>query len=103
MLQISLDPTVPGSFADYNAIPLKKREEVKVRDDADRAEWIYTLLETNIDTRNDVFLMYLLPKMAILGIHVRFRGCIAFKKIWGGNGALVGKVCVLVYVVKEHL
>ena len=31
---------------------------------------------SNIDTKNDVFFeMYLLSKIAILGIHVSFRGC----------------------------
>lgn len=69
------DPTVPGSFADYNAIPLKKREEVKVG--------IYPQSEhiRSDDAIAECFYIIALKKRGML------------------VGALVGKVCVLVYVV----
>ena len=39
----------------------------------------YTPPKSNIDTKNDGFRMYLVSNMAILGIHVSFRGCNPYK------------------------
>ena len=73
---------------------------MKVRDDADRAEWIYTLLETNIDTKNDGFLNVPPFKDGSFGYPCSFSGVYSFQKdLGGGSVKLVGKVCVLVYVV----